>query len=81
MANKEVCKSKLAVRLALGVLLALELCGGALAAGTPLPAQDVTTWQVTVGGSTKDEPAAVRPSFSIELLALRRWMTSLSGAT
>jgi plastocyanin len=42
--------SKLAVRLVLGAILALALCGGALAA----PSGAGTTWQVVVGGESAD---------------------------
>ena len=43
--------SKLAVRLAVGLALALVVCGGAFAA----PAATPVTWQAHVGGATPDE--------------------------
>lgn len=46
---------RLGVRLALGLLLALGMAGGALAAGADRPTRAATTWQVRVGGGSADQ--------------------------
>jgi len=45
---------KSAVRLVVGMLLALAVCSSAWAAGAAVPAQDATTWHVGVGGESPD---------------------------
>ena len=51
--------ARLVVRFLCGMLLALALCGSALASGTPKAAAAATTWQLIVGGNSKDNAVTV----------------------
>ena len=54
---------KSAVRFLCGMLLALAMCGGALAAGTARPAPAATTWQVGIGGESADHALQAQAFF------------------